>query len=123
MKGKMLIYWAHRSPVGIAEVDAKGIVNLRDTVRGILEDDIEQIPLFNLIVIDDKREPCVALCGKHAKIKKRPVNLRATVIWHENIARQIERQVTNPIAAVAAVDKLKGTVIVLTGDPPFMEAL
>jgi hypothetical protein len=45
------------------------------------------------------------------------------VIWHENIARQIERQVTNPIAAVAAVDKLKGTVIVLTGDPPFMEAL
>jgi hypothetical protein len=80
MKGTMIIYRAAGSladPPIVADIDQE-LPWLLDRLRDILDDDIEQVPLFDSIVIDGRRQRCVAFCGEHGKLNALPiVNRRA----------------------------------------------
>ena len=130
MNGKLIIYEASGSiadPPSIVElpdgIDAFGTeLEVLATLRGIIGDDIEQVPFFNSITIASEPQPCVALCGEHGKLDDKPVNRRATMIWRANLERQMESPV-GMLRVMALDDVLNGTVVVLTGDDEFMESL
>jgi len=122
MIGKLIVYHARASlgePPEIREMAGAPLPFMLNVLQALVEDDIEQVPLFDSITIGGKREPCVALCGEHGKDKGLPVNRRATLIWRYCI----REHASNPLAALAAQDVLVGTVVVLTGDREFMESL
>jgi Domain of unknown function (DUF3846) len=103
MKGTITIF---RPDAVISEqrkLDAPpGLEVLHELVGGY----IERVPLWPKY----EGQPCVALCDEEGKLKNYPVNMAATQAWRR-------------VAPAFTDDVLVGTVVVLTGDSEFMNAL
>lgn len=65
---------------------------------------IESIPYF----VSFENTPCVAFCNEEGKLKRLPVNVLATGMWH---------------AQRGALDVLVGDVAVVTGDRELLEGM
>lgn len=133
MKGRMLVYTPFGSlsePPEITELSARPMYKeLDELVDGF----VEQVPWFVSIEIDGKLERCVALWTKHNRSGMNVVNHRATLLWEAALQRLGPglSQTKGPPAGwgFSGMDDehqprlLYGTVVVLTGDPEFVDLL
>jgi len=126
MSGKLHIYHARGAltdPPEVREVETPNgwdqVEKLMTTLRGILEDDLEQVPLFDTVQMGGEIVRCVALCPEHGKDERKPTNRRATLLWRYALTHHSDQ----PMARAAAADVLAGTVVILTGDREFLASL
>jgi hypothetical protein len=77
---------------------------------------IEHVPYFETINWEGEDHICVALCNEDGKRLQLAMNHTATDLWDRSLQR-------NRKVASASPDYLVGSVVVLFGDPEFMEAL
>ena len=122
MKGRILIY---RSGGALADPPESRLVDQVDleTLHSILDDDLEQVPFFDTIQIESRVRPCVAFCGEHGKLKNLKVNRPATLLWRRGIVQSPKTR-TSRSWPRQQPNVLVGTlVVVLTGDPEFMESI
>lgn len=127
MKGKLLVYRAGGSLADGPEIWIANEDNWHDPnanlerLRKLVEDDIEQVPYFDSIMMDNRIRPCVALCGEHCKMDGGTVNRQATMLWRACLADRTD--IPESIRPQVLRDFLAGTVVILTGDPEFMGSL
>jgi len=116
VKGTLLIYresGAITDPPIIVELSAPPDAQmLHKAVGGYLE----LVPWFNTIA--GKR--CVAFCDEEAKLKNRPPNRRATIIWQTALKAQGASLYDE---SGNYLDYLAGPVVVIFGDDELMESL
>jgi len=116
MKGTMLVMIAADGNVIRTDLDAPpDLATLQTTVGGYLE----KVPHFNSIEYQGAVRRCVALCNEEGKLDRPsplPRNLLADQYWAQ--AMQRDYGVRNPMP-----DYLVGNIVILFGDPEFMESL
>lgn len=83
-----------------------------ETLQGLVGGLIETVPLWDRYLHQGKLRDCVAFCDEEGKIKGRPVNSMATILWRVSYS---------PMPALD--DVLVGDVIILFGDDEFMESI
>jgi hypothetical protein len=105
----------YRPDGGLTVRALDGPPDLDDLRAAVDGDHIELVPGFNTFPHGDDRVPCVAFCGEHGKLKQRPLNIRATILWE----RALRRGGTD----LNGRDVLVGSVCVIYGDEELMEAL
>ena len=84
--------------------------------------DIELVPGFDTIEHGGSVMPCVAFCEEDAKLKRRPINKDATILWDAALLRAGYPGLLKP-GEKRIADMLCGQVAVVFGDPEFMAAL
>ena len=116
MQGTMLVYdatGALNDPPRVVEFDRVPTLDeLRAAVGGGY---IEVVPFFTSIIVQGKPVHCVAFCDEDGKLKKIPVNRRATLLWDQALRRDHGRALDD--------DHLVGPIIILFGDGPFLTGL
>lgn len=118
MIGIMLVY----SPQTAAPVVTKltkppDVALLHETLGGYLE----LVPGFRSIRIDGDWKRCVAFCNEDGKREPLDVNNWATIQWDSALRHNGHPGLTTPDGQ--RYDYLVGNVVVLTGDPEFMDSL
>jgi hypothetical protein len=101
--GKVPIFVEYDRPVSAGE--------LQGAVGGY----IETVPYFDTLLLDGKRERCVAFCNEEGKLGGLPMNEIAQALWADTLAYQGMTGVID--------DYLVGPIAVVIGDQQFMDAL
>lgn len=78
---------------------------------------LEIVPYFKDIITEGVLVPCVAMCDEEGKLKRFSINTRANIMWQASLTRQYGPRRSN------IRDVLVGDVLVIFGDPEFMESL
>ena len=86
---------------------------LQEAVGGFAE----RIPNFDSIFQDGRVQLCIAFCDEDGKQKNRSENQWANTLWMQAIVRRFGQGKAEP------GDVLVGSVVLLTGDTEFLEAL
>jgi hypothetical protein len=134
MKGKTYLYRVGEPNPIVTELDRP--LDL-DPLQKAVEGFIEVVPYFDTFVppsdIKSFNEgeplPCVVFCNEEGKIHKLPVNYQATRLWDCALRRVRDANakalypngLSRPDGGSA--DVLVGPVLIVTGDPEFMESL
>lgn len=72
---------------------------------------IEVVPSFTKCEINGKIENVITLCDEEGKLKNKPVNMKATELWHRNLGH---------IGIDHPKDFLVGDIAFVYGDPKVM---
>lgn len=102
----------------IISISTNGDLSAEDTtdpalferLREIVGGWIELVPLFETIVINGERVPCVAFCNEEGKLDGLELNTVATAMWRKSAGGDID-------------DMLFGPVAVVIGDEEFLESV
>lgn len=115
MQGTMIIIPVSGPEVRIALKSAPEVEAMQEAVGGWLE----LVPHFDtLMTAAGGVVRCVALCNEEGKIARPqvlPFNPRASLLWDAALKRERAYGIGG--------DYLAGTVVILTGDAEFMDAL
>lgn len=109
MKGQMHIIKPDATVDQIERRDLTAPPGL-DALQSVVEGYIEMVPLMLNFVTPDGLKPCVVYCNEDGRHMDLPPNKTANEMWAES----------DPMLAAYP---LVGTVVVLTGDQAFMDAL
>jgi hypothetical protein len=109
MKGTMLIISQDKTQNKLINLTRPDSDEFHKAVGGWLE----LVPYFNTIVWDGKLHDCIAFCDEEGKIKGKPTNFPATILWKLAQGR-VNREVD---------DFLVGNICVVFGDEEFMEEM
>lgn len=94
--------------VTVTTLDAPHYEAIKAALEGGL---LETVPYLREIHHDGRRHACVAFCDEEGKIKGLPLNVAANTIWLSQCPQMY------------GYDYLVGPIVVLFGDPAFMEAI
>ena len=101
-----------------------------DYLKGCVGGYIEAVPLWHLFVPPGESEPvnCVAFCDEEGKLTRKRINVRMTKMWHEclKLLKHQDGRQRFPEGLLRdgqPQDVLVGDIVVITGDPAFMEEL
>lgn len=111
MQGKILVYTPTSiHPEEFIIDDPPDLKLLQAHVKG----NIELIPLFDTIVINNELCKCVAFCNEEGKLQDLEVNATATSMWASAMLKS---------GHMLAGDMLVGNVAVVIGDNELLEAM
>jgi hypothetical protein len=114
MRGRVTIIPPGMTPIEHREItNAPKLGELQTLVGGF----IELVPFWNTIADNGSRVPCFAFCNEDGKNLGLPRNRRADDLWIESIAVDHRRDRT------PTGDYLVGTVVVISGDKEFLDAM
>ena len=117
MQGTIITLPSRGPPVGKTINESPTLERLKAAVGG---GDIELVPGFDTIEYAGEIVPCVAFCEKESKLKSRPINHDATVLWDAALVRAGYPGLLKPGGRMA--DMLFGQIAVVCGDADFMAA-
>lgn len=130
MIGMMIIYDAGLALDAAPEITRLDQAPTLEVLRELIGGPLQAVPYFHSIMIDGSPRRCVAFCDEEGKISEKPMNRAATVQWGAAVDRAIANTPKDsPLAPTPLVEKghwrdvLVGTVVILTGDKEFMDAL